>query len=640
MKTSPLQPARIDWAADGTPFAPDFDDRYHPAIGAAAQARHVFLGGNQLPARWAGRDDFCIAEAGFGLGNNFIATWAAWREDGQRCRRLHYVALDAHPPRLLDLQRAHAGSAQPALAAQLMAAWPPLVPGLHAIAFDGGAVRLLLALGDVRTLLPELVFEADAFYLDGFAPALNPAMWEPRVLKALARRARPRATAATWSVARELRAGLSAAGFEWQRAPGIGGKREVLQARHAPRFVPRRTAQLAGADRRALVIGAGLAGACTAAALQASGFEVQVLEREAEPASGASGNPAGLFHATVHGDDSAHARLFRAAALHAARLIDGLDPVAVPRGRDGLLRLEHRLTLAAMQALLDRQGLPADFVQALDAQAASQRAGVPLAGPAWFYPAGGWVAPGALVRTLLARPGIAFKGRTPVHGLRRDGGSWLALDAAGRPLAAAPNLVLANAEQAAILLASIGALAPALQRTRGQVSLFVANGFTHGLRLPVAGNGYALPLPGGGLLCGATTNADDGGNDTTPREEDQRANVERLQQLCGIQAPVDARRWQGRVGWRVTTDDRLPLAGPLPALHQPPGARLDQARLVAQEPGLHLAIGFGGRGITLAPLLGDLVAARIAGTPLPLEQSLVDRVDPARWIVRAARRSS
>jgi tRNA 5-methylaminomethyl-2-thiouridine biosynthesis bifunctional protein len=632
-------PARIEWADDGTPRAPDFGDIYHARIGARAQAIHVFLAGNGLPARWAGRRDFTIAETGFGLGHNFLATWRSWRDDPARPSRLHLVSIEAHPPRRDDLQRAHAGGEDPDLTAQLIAAWPPLVPGLHRLDFEGGAVRLLLAFGDVHDLLPELAFTADAFYLDGFAPALNPGMWEARVLKALGRRAAPGATAATWSVARGLRDGLTAAGFDWQRAPGLGGKRETLRAWYVPRHRPARATDAPGAgDRRAVVIGAGLAGACCAAALAALDFEVTVIDRHDQPAAGSSGNPAGLFHATVHADDSPHARLFRAAALHAARLLDGLDRERVPHGRTGLLRLEQVLELAAMQARVDHLGLPADFVQVLDAAEASRRAGVPLAAPAWFYPGGGWVSPGALVRERLAHPRIRFVGGCSVQAMRRAGGDWQVLGADCAVLASAPQVVLAHAEQVNPLLASIGAAPFALTRSRGQVSHFEADPGadpTLPLRCAVAGDGYALPLPGGGLLCGATTSADD--DDAALRDADHRDNFERLQRLCGLQAPADPARWQGRVGWRVQPIDRLPLAGPLPALHMPAGTRLDQARLLPREPGLHLACGFGARGITLAPLLGELVAARIALTPLPLEQSLVDAVDPGRFLVRAAR---
>jgi tRNA 5-methylaminomethyl-2-thiouridine biosynthesis bifunctional protein len=148
VKTQPIRPATIVFG-DGpqaVPSAPEFDDVYHPRIGALAQAQHVFLRGNGLPARWAGCHRFTLLETGFGLGNNFLATWQAWREDPARCSHLFYVAIDRHPPTAVDLARAHAGSALPALAAQLQQAWPALTPNLHPLEFEGGRVQLLLAL--------------------------------------------------------------------------------------------------------------------------------------------------------------------------------------------------------------------------------------------------------------------------------------------------------------------------------------------------------------------------------------------------------------------------------------------------------------------------------------------------------------
>lgn len=638
MKAGALVPARIQWAEDGTPQAPDFGDVYHARVGAATQARHVFLGGNGLPGRWAGMGDFTIAETGFGLGNNFIAAWQAWRDDPQRPTRLHYVAVEAHPPCHADLQRAHATAEAPSLAAQLLAAWPPLVGGLHRLAFEHGAVQLLLAFGDVRQLLPALDFQADAIFLDGFAPARNAAMWERRVIQALSRRARPGATAATWSVARELRDNLSAAGFEWSLHPGIGGKREVLHARHEPRpGVRRRVGSVRPDDRRAVVVGAGLAGACVAASLADQGFEVVVLDRHTAPAGGSSGNPAGLFHATVHADDNPYARLFRAAALHTARLVRSLPVQQVPHQVAGLLRLELERTADSMRALVHDLDLPPDLVQVLEGPEASELAGLPLQVPAWYYPGGGWVAPAALVRERLQRPGVSFRGGQQVHALQRDGARWTCVDAAGHPLAAAPHLVLATADQTNALLNSIGATAFPWLRNRGQVSLLQPPVTWPRLRVPVAGAGYAVPLPDGRLLCGASTRPD--GDDITVLAMDHHTNHERLQALFGLPLPADVARWEGRVGWRVQTVDRLPVAGPLAARPVDGAAAVDQCRRVPREPGLHLACAFGARGITLAPLLADVVAARIAGSPVPLPQDLVDLVDPARWLVRAARRA-
>jgi len=218
VKTSPVVPARIAFDDAGVPFAPDFGDVYHSRAGALEQAQHVFLRGNELPQRWRGRARFVILETGFGLGNNFLATWRQWRDDAQRCRRLVFVSVEKHPPRRDDLGRAHAGSALPELARQLTENWPPLTANLHALDFDGGAVQLLLAFGDVQAWLPELAARVDAFFLDGFAPAKNAAMWDRRVFKALGRLAAPGATAATWSVAREVCDGLTEAGFSVERA--------------------------------------------------------------------------------------------------------------------------------------------------------------------------------------------------------------------------------------------------------------------------------------------------------------------------------------------------------------------------------------------------------------------------------------
>lgn len=643
MKTRPIEPAQVEFAGvngdvngDGTPpRAPLYGDVYHPQIGALAQARHVFLDGNGLPGRWAGRAHFVVLETGFGLGNNFLATWDTWRRDPARCTRLVFVSIERHPLRRDDLARAHLGSARPDLAAELLAAWPPLVAGLHPLDFDAGAVQLLLALGDVAALLPALRVTADAFFLDGFAPAHNPQMWQPRVLKALGRCAAPGATAATWSVARDLRAGLQTAGFEPRLAPGIGGKREITLARFAPRHGARFAAVPpvgANPPRSAIVVGAGIAGAAAAQALARLGLAVTVFEREVEPATQASGNPAGIFHGSVHGDDGRYARLFRAAALVAQREYGLALQAGVPGSNRGLLRLAD-----GNAALLDKLGLPADYVRALDVAQASRLAGVALPGAAWLYPGGGWIDPAAWVRHALGTPGVRLVGGTGVATLQRGDGGWCACDALGRVLAQAPVLVLANADGAAGLLAPLGQVTWPLRRTRGQVTYW-AGPSPQPLALPVAGDGYALPLPGGGLLCGATRHDDD--DEPAPRPQDHRDNLQRLQRLTGLghlSRPADRTQWQGRVGWRLSSDDRLPVAGALPLAALPPGQRLDQARLLPREAGLFVLTALGARGLTLAPLLGRLVAAQAAGGPWPLEQDLADAVDPGRWIVRAAR---
>jgi tRNA 5-methylaminomethyl-2-thiouridine biosynthesis bifunctional protein len=643
MKRSPVVPARIEFDEQGVPHAPDFGDVYHARAGALAQSRHVFLQGNGLPQRWQGQPRFTVLETGFGLGNNFLATWDAWRADTRRCARLHYVAIDLHPPRLDDLHRAHAHSPLPALAAELMAAWPPLSPDLHTLHLDGGRVLLQLAWGDAAQWLPQLMLEADAFYLDGFAPSCNEALWSAQVFKALGRLAAPGATAATWSVARPVRDGLRSAGFEVERAPGFAYKPEMTRARYAPVFVPRRaaghpmSAQVApDAPRSALVIGAGLAGAACAQALAAAGWRCTVLERHAEPACETSGNRGGLFHGVVNGQDGPHARFNRAAALLARRTYAPLIAAGrIPGQLDGLLRLAGAdADLAAMQALLAAQGLPPDYLQALDARAAGELSGLPLQEPAWFYPGGGWLQPGALVRHWLQQPGIHLRGGVHVQALRPSGMGWSALDAGGQEIAQASAVVLANAGETCTLLKTAQGQAPdwPLGQQRGQVSILPAG--TPGLlppRRPVAGGGYALTLLDGDVVCGATASLQD--PDATLRAEDQQFNLQRLRHL-GMD--VDARDvpLSGRVGWRTLADDRLPVVGAVPL----PDATAQRVRELPRVPGLFVCTALASRGIGWAPLLGELIAAWAGGGPFPLEAELVEAVDPARFNVRRARR--
>lgn len=615
-----------------------------PLADAAQRALQVFLGGNQLPQRWQGRARFVVLETGFGPGNNFLSTWDAWRRDAQRCGTLYFISTEMNPLRRDELQQVPREPAWAALAQQLEAAWPPLTPNLHRLPFEGGRVQLLLALGDARDWLPELVAEVDAFYLDGFAPARNPDAWDSRLLKTLGRLAAPGATAATWSAARAVRDGLVTAGFEVDASPELG----ITRARYAPAFVPRRApARVAApsAERRALIVGAGLAGSATAAALAAQGWHCELIDRHDSPAHEASGNPAGLFHGIVNAQDGTHARFNRAAALEIARVLTGALRDGVPGSLDGLLRLETALPdAAAMRAVLDRVGLPAAYVQALDAEAAARLAGLALRHPAWFYPQGGWVRPDALVRWFIEQGGerVRWRGGVQVEAIHRaeaDGGEarWQLHDAQGATIASAPVLVLANAGDALRLL---GQPDWTVDAVRGQLSFAPAPadaGWTLP-RIPVAGAGYLLPPIDGMAVFGATSAA----GDMAPglRAADHDRNLAQYESLAGQPAPVDASALQGRTAWRWVAGDRLPIVGAVPDLRAAVARPIDQVRFVPRVPGLFVFTALGSRGITWSALGAGVLASAITGAPAPLESSLLDAIDPGRFAARRVRRDA
>lgn len=681
-----LSPARLGAHPSGDasqpPYAPDYGDVYHPVGGAGQQARSVFLAGNGLPARWRSRPHFVILETGFGLGNNFLATWAQWREDAQRCDRLIFMSVDKHPLRRADLAAVHGLPAEPPmqagqaqahaeheLAGRLWDAWPPLTPGWHTIHLDRlskesgseQSVTLQLGWGDVGDLLPGLQASVDAFFLDGFSPARNPAMWDSALLSRLDRLAAPEATAATWSSAGAVREALKQAHFEVKKRPGEGGKWATTVARHAPRFLPPPTpgGLWPAPDRRdAVVIGAGIAGCCAADALTREGWQVTLLDAAEGPAQGASGNPGGLFHAILHGEDSVHARAHRAAALAAWRRVrPWIEGGRLPGQVSGLLRLDPKLDASSAQELVERLPWLAELARWLSPEEAAKLSGLPLSTGGWLFEHGGWFSPVDACRLLLQEaqartrgglPLLSTRWRTQVHGLARTEQGWQVKGADGQVLASAGSVVLATAWQTDHLLASLppeqAVSMPPCSAVRGQVTLLNEPTSTVRPRLPVAGQGYVLALDGDRLLCGATTRHDDMAAEL--READHAHNLAQARRLGALSAAGDPDgELGGRVGWRATTPDRLPLVGALPwhpdrfGERMPP--RAEQVRMLPRERqahgGLYMLGGLGSRGLTWSALAGELLAHWVCGTPCPVELDLRDALDPARFLARQNR---
>ena len=153
-----------------------------------------------------------------------------------------------------------------------------------------------------------------------------------------------------------------------------------------------------------------------------AGVPTLVLDRAAQPAQGASGNPAGLFHGVLHPEDGAHARLGRAAAWMAQRHYGPLIEAGQLAGQaQGLLRLLEDTSPGELQALIDALGLPPEYVQACPAEQVAALLAMPSVNPmsACRFMGGGWIDPGAWVRWALNRASVQFQGGAAVHALQR-----------------------------------------------------------------------------------------------------------------------------------------------------------------------------------------------------------------------------
>ncbi|CAG0990903.1 tRNA 5-methylaminomethyl-2-thiouridine biosynthesis bifunctional protein MnmC [Burkholderiales bacterium] len=635
-----LEPATRALADDGTPISPRYGDVYHSADSGPGQAHHVFLGGNGLPERWRGRASFTILETGFGLGVNFLATWQAWRADPARSRRLHYVAIEKHPflrDDLAALLAAYPGFAE--LADELAGRWPPALPGTHRRAFDDGRLVLTLVLDDVESALRRLDAVADAIYLDGFAPARNPAMWSPQVLRGVARHALPGATCATWSTARAVRDALADAGFALETRPGFGHKREMLAGRRLPRGTPRgpTTPSPPDGERHAIVVGAGLAGASAAWQLARRRWRVTLVDAAAGPATGASSLHAGSFHPLVARDDSLLARLSRAAFLHALDAWRELERRghAIAWSRCGVLQLARRHGGdAALRATIDELGFPASFVEFVDADTGSARAGLRVDRAGAWFPEGGWARASSIVRAQLdevsSRHDARFLASRRVASLARTADGWRVMDASGECIADAPVAVLANATD----LARLSPIGTPVRSVRGQVSHVPAAALAPP-RAVVIGHGYVLPAIGGIVVAGSSYDVESTQAEPTPASHE--GNLARLRALSPeIVIDAEAAALGGGVGFRAVVADRLPIVGALPDLEQP-GGSVDR---VALRDGLFAIGAFASRGLVWSSLAGEILAARIDGDPLPVETDLAAAIDPARFVRRARRRAA
>ena len=392
-----------------------------------------------------------------------------------------------------------------------------------------------------------------------------------------------------------------------------------------------------------MVIGAGLAGAAVASRLAVRGWRIDLIEREDHPSGAASGLVAGVYQPHVSRDDNLLSRFTRAGFLYAQRAWPAAlaSNAAPPWQSRGVLQLadgpDNEARVAETSLVL---GLPLDYARFVERDEASALAGARLAIGGWWFPAAGFVRPAAIVRSQLddaARRGAGIAqhfGRAVAY-LGRDSERWIARDATGATLAAAPVAVLANAHDAAALVDLGGAFA----RIRGQQSYLPTPPF-HAPRVVVGGDGYVLPARDGIAVVGATY--DLGRDDPHPDAASHRVNLARAEHMLpGSAGGVDAATLAGGVAFRSVATDRLPLVGAVPDVAR---ARAEATTLTGAQlgdlprvHGLYAALAFASRGLAWTLLAAEALASEIEGEPAPLSRALCAAIDPGRFALERLR---
>ena len=615
--------AALDWAPAG-PRARDADDVYFSAEDGLEEARAVFLAGAGFPERF-NPGVTVVGELGFGTGLNFLALWDRFRHCAAPGARLHFISVEGFPLHRDDAARALAAFPEmEVLADALLAAWPSPHKGAHRRVFEDGRVTLTVFHDTAEAALAQMDFAADAWFLDGFAPAKNPDMWTPALFGHIARLSKRSAPAATFTVAGAVRRGLTEAGFTVEKKPGFARKRERLEAIYAgspASAAPTPFPAVRPCAGPIAIIGGGIAAANCVEALTRRGRAVEVFARGGW-AAGASGAPLGLLTPRLEAADRPHGRALLNAFDYAADLYARLGVL----NQSGVLRLGGdeggTQRLQRMAALLD------DRFRWLDAETASQVVGAASEGGLWMGPAGTFI-PADVV--------MALTGATPardieITAITRDGEAWVLSDQTGERYGPYGAVVLAGGHEA-------GALSGlSIEAGAGRLGVFETG---RDLAAPAAWGGYAAPMGPGRMMVGATHVKSEYPGSPDAAEAGLRALTQGAPVAVSSLLGACVEHWGGV---RAALADRLPVAGALPdetfeaCWRGAAQGRSDGPGGIA-GPGGPLILGaLGARGFAHAPLLAEHLASGLCGEPPALEHGGRDALHPARFAWRALKR--
>ena len=581
------------------PISQRFDDIYFSLQDGLAETNHVFLKGNHLPERFIGRDRFTIAETGFGTGLNFLSVWTEFDRVAEPNAVLDYISFELYPLSAAEIQKAlsHWSDAFDGRLEQMVAQYPLRIPGWHRVDFSVGGrvrVRLTLVFDDVNLAMPRMVAPrgVDAWFLDGHAPAKNPQMWSDIVFTNMARLSAPGATLASFTAAGVAKDGLRRVGFEIQKTRGYGRKRDMIVGS----FAGSARASITATPRRVAILGGGLAGTACAAALRLRNIDHVIFEVADHLASGASGNPAGIFNPRFSAERNAQSDFYSSAFAHAARVLRAHPSLK----QCGSLHLVSDADKARrFQSCLNNWGWHSDHMQFLDQDAVSAVAGIALDTEALYLPDSGQVSPRDLCRDWAGDSECRFS-TTFDFSYQGDFDAIIYANGAGvRGLDALSWLPV--------------------ETVRGQIITARATPASAQLKANLCYGGYIGAAMAGQHVVGSSFQK--WLSDTEIRAEDTADILDKLHNVAPDVALHDVTG--ARAALRCASQDRFPVIGAVPDF-----------------PNAYLSTAHGSHGIISALTGANLLADLLDSSPLSLPEDSVSALSPQRFLDRIQRKKN
>lgn len=519
----------------------------------------------------------------FGNGASFLSVLRLWHETHFHSAletstnprpELTVYALDAHPWALECLQaywREAPHSMTDGGLDHLLTSWPALAPGLHCIQFKPWRCHLWLWFGDAEKGLNQLSTGVDA-------------AWPRRA----------------WShkAERLLNSKLNVL------------KQSLASQNHPSLPSPAKALSVA-------VVGAGIAGSCTARALCEQGFQVHLLDAAEGPAAGASGNWVGAFHPHITRDDTPLSQLTRLGCEFSLQALESLTQQGfLTKGQDwdtpGHLQTIPDDEVQRTRETLAQLRLPDSLVQWAEP---FSRLNTPLHG--LFFPQGAWVKPVRWVQANLQACGALLKMHysCPVERVT-DLGSLLGFQ---------PDAVVIACAQHSLDLAGVDS--SRANSVKGQITRLKK---VSDMPYVASGESYAIaPSSEDWMLLGATYERPVGA--LVPTEASDALNIERFKAAFpDVKLGLHV---ESRCAVRFVWADRLPVVGRVFNLvEKSDSPNFKSPNPISANPTVYLNTAYASRGLTWAALAAQLVASNLrlqAGLCAEtLETKLTCRMNP------------
>ena len=659
--------AKLSWFENHLSSA-TFNDIYHSSSGALEESLYLFIQGNKLVERWSvahESDRFSIAEIGFGSGLNFLLTFKAWKEQAQKPGRLFYTAFEKYPITKTDLITIY--KKWPHLSKEsdaFLKIYPDHTAGCHRLLIDT-SITLDLHFGCASESIDHIKagfqLKTNSWFLDGFSPDKNPDLWTLELFKKLAFHSAPGCTLSTYTAAGAVARNLKAAGFRIKKINGYGKKRHSIigilekaqsnspSSNNRP-WLNIETFQTRSSEaKKAVIIGAGLAGGTTALALARRGWTVTVLEAADAVLQGASGIDQLALHCRLISENSCLALFFLHSYLFSQRYYSLLNN-GTAWNQTGLLQLANATNKKKTSDLTK----VSDFydtrvVRLMDPKVAASLAGLNLLetitdNGSLYFPEGGWIDSAKLSKNLLTHPNITVRLNHSVNQLTRENDIWRLGSDCKNPISS-PVVIVASSF-AAKKFECLKTLP--LQEIYGQATKVPISKASKGLSKVICGERSIFPQNDEHHTVSASYFRLDGEKCISDLIDVRRVNQENISRASSMfqeEEIFQTEKLHALSAVRSAPIDFIPIIGPAPNFTEMNANYLNLTRNKKTKfektqsksdyhKGLYLSIGHGSNGAATCPLGGEIIASLVTQDPLPISGKTLDELSASRFIIR------